>query len=29
MVTSIGNRDQWLLFLSGFGVDLPLGVFFL
>jgi hypothetical protein len=28
MVTSFGHRDQWLTLLTGFGVELPLGVFF-
>jgi hypothetical protein len=28
MVTSYGHRDEWLTMLTGFGVELPLGVFF-
>ena len=28
MVTSFGHRDEWLTMLTGFGVELPLGVFF-
>lgn len=28
MVTSYGHRDEWLTLLTGFGVELPLGVFF-
>jgi hypothetical protein len=28
MVTSFGHRDQWLTLLTGFGVEMPLGVFF-
>jgi len=28
MVTSFGHRDQWLTMLTGFGVELPVGVFF-
>jgi hypothetical protein len=28
MVTSIGHRDEWLTLLTGFGGELPLGVFF-
>jgi hypothetical protein len=28
MVTSFGHRDEWLTLLTGFGVELPLGVFF-
>jgi hypothetical protein len=28
MVTSLGHRDQWLTMLTGFGVELPLGIFF-
>jgi hypothetical protein len=29
IVTSIGNSDEWLSMLTGFGVEIPLGVFFL
>jgi hypothetical protein len=28
MVTSFGHRDEWLTLLTGFGAELPLGVFF-
>jgi hypothetical protein len=28
MVTSFGHRDQWLTLLTGFGAEMPLGVFF-
>jgi hypothetical protein len=28
MVTSFGHRDEWLTMLTGFGVELPLGLFF-
>jgi hypothetical protein len=28
MVTSFGNRDDWLTLLTGFGGELPLGIFF-
>jgi hypothetical protein len=28
MVTSFGHRDEWLTLLTGFGVELPLGVYF-
>jgi hypothetical protein len=28
MVTSFGHRDEWLTLLTGFGVEMPLGVFF-
>jgi hypothetical protein len=28
MVTSIGHRDEWRTLLTGFGAELPLGVFF-
>lgn len=28
MVTSFGHRDEWLTMLTGFGGELPLGVFF-
>ena len=28
MVTSFGHRDEWLTMLTGFGAELPLGVFF-
>ena len=28
MVTSFGHRDEWLTMLTGFGVELPIGVFF-
>ncbi len=28
MVTSIGHRDEWLTLLTGFGGEVPLGVFF-
>jgi hypothetical protein len=28
MVTSFGHRDEWLTLLTGFGVEVPLGVFF-
>jgi len=29
MVSSFGNRDDWLTLLTGFGGEMPLGVFFL
>ncbi len=29
MVSSFGNRDDWLTLLTGFGGELPLGVYFL
>jgi uncharacterized membrane protein HdeD (DUF308 family) len=28
MVTSFGHRDEWLTLLTGFGVEVPLGIFF-
>ncbi len=28
MVTSFGQRDEWLTMLTGFGAELPLGIFF-
>lgn len=28
MVTSFGHRDEWLTLLTGFGVEMPLGIFF-
>ncbi len=28
MVTSFGHRDEWLTMLTGFGAELPLGIFF-
>jgi len=28
MVTSFGHRDEWLTMLTGFGAEMPLGVFF-
>jgi hypothetical protein len=28
MVTSFGRRDEWLTMLTGFGFELPLGIFF-
>jgi hypothetical protein len=28
MVTSFGHRDQWVTLLTGFGAELPLGIFF-
>jgi hypothetical protein len=28
MVTSLGHRDEWLTMLTGFGAELPLGIFF-
>ena len=29
IITSIGNSDEWLSLLNGFGTEIPLGVFFL